>query len=162
MRASCRIKSLPSALALLAGLSIAAGGLAQMREPPATDLSVHVQVQGSPPRFEPARIRVRPGQTVSVTIENHDTRGAHDWVLVQRGKVSQVRAYGATAGENPGGINYSPDILARTRSAAPGATATISFEAPDHPGEYPFISTVPQSPGGSPPLRGVLVVQALR
>ena len=67
--------------------------------------------------FEPAAIEVKPGQRVVVKFANVGPISPHDLSI-------------SSLGVNTGLLD-------------PGQEKVVSFQAPDRPGEYPFICTVP-------------------
>lgn len=111
-------------------------------------------------RFEVQWLTARAGQPLEVVFENTDAvprnvvlvaPGARETVLAEAAKLSlnQSDAEGRVF------VPKHQGVLAATKLLAPGERQVLKLNAPDKPGRYEFVCTVPGSPGG---LRATLEV----
>lgn len=102
---------------------------------------------------------VQAGKPVQVVLDNEDAM-PHNFVLTLPGKMHEVDAAGAAIvptgaeGEHPF-VPNSPNVVQATTLVQPDESATISFTAPEKPGEYPFLCTFP---GHAVRMYGIMLV----
>lgn len=103
-------------------------------------------------RFNINRFEVKSGQMVRLTLRHTGSLPAqamgHNVVILKAGNV--YYEFGADVGENGGsGTNsFVPEVLrdrviAFTKMIGGGESTTVEFQAPETPGEYPFLCTFP-------------------
>lgn len=111
---------------------------------------------GNTMSYDTAKLTVRAGQTVHLTLKNQatDATMSHNWVLTKPGTQDAVAAEAQKAGEAAGFIPLVADVLAHTPQVKPGQTGEVSFTAPE-PGSYPYLCT---NPGHAQSMKGVLTV----
>ncbi len=115
------------------------------------DRQVHLRIvreRSGKLRFEPSTLRVYVGQMIDLTVTNPAGEAAVPctWYLALPHRVSEVEVYGEQAGVDPGGATgYTPYFLARTSPIEPGSSRSVAFEAPETPGEYPYLCSGPQA-----------------
>lgn len=136
-------------------------------EPPAwsgqPDETLVVKTLPGMMRYDLADLAVAPGARVKLTLENPDDL-QHNLVLLKadpRDKDGQKFAQDTwLLGEKVVATGWvprdHPRILAASALLNPGASETLYFVAPDEPGDYPFVCTVP---GHSLLMRGILQVR---
>lgn len=120
--------------------------------------TLKIGTEGNSLAFNPKTLSVKANQQVTLIFSNNATSDSgmfHNWVLVNPEKDSEIANSGVQAGSEHHYIIDSPDIIAHTRIVDPGKSETIHFTAPQSPGDYPFICTVP---GHYPSLKGTLKV----
>lgn len=116
-------------------------------------------------RFNIDRFEVNAGQMVRLTLEHVGVLPAaamgHSVVILQQGE--DYMEFGADVGEHGGGMHddYVPEelrhrVIAFTAMIGGGETATVEFQAPEEPGEYPFLCPFP---GHFAQMNGVMVVE---
>ncbi len=95
---------------------------------------------------------VKPGQKVKLTLVNPEesvTRQPHNVLIVKPGTKDTVGMAANLGLSDPeflttkNAIPESEDILFASSLVQPGAEETIEFDAPDEPGDYPYICTYP-------------------
>ena len=98
-------------------------------------------------RFDPEELVVAPGAKVTLVFQNTDEM-QHNWVLCKPVPgitlivAQKAWALGAQAMQK----QFVPDdeaILLHSRILNPQETETVIFTAPDKPGDYPFVCTMP-------------------
>ncbi|WP_246000859.1 plastocyanin/azurin family copper-binding protein [Pontibacter diazotrophicus] len=109
-----------------------------------SDITINV---GTKPglKFDPSQIRVKAGSKVKVVFHNNDDM-LHNFVLVLPGTAIEVGEMAMKLGLEGQEKNYIPQtdkLLYHTKLLQPGETDAIYFEAPDEPGDYTFVCTVP-------------------
>lgn len=103
-------------------------------------------------RYSINRFEVKPGQMVRLTLHHVGSLPAqamgHNVVILKAGNV--YYEFGADVGENGGSAanNFVPEalrdrVIAFTKMIGGGESATVEFQAPEEPGEYPFLCTFP-------------------
>lgn len=100
-------------------------------------------------RFSPDHITVAPGEKVRVTLVNKSHLPAsvmsHNWVLLKPG--TDAAAFDSAARSATGNAyipkSMSDRIIAHTAMIGGGHSDTITFTAPDKPGDYEYICTFP-------------------
>lgn len=120
-----------------------------------------ITISISSPRkaFKPGRIEALPSQNIELTLVNEaggNSKFVCDWVLSFPQAVTTVIASGMNSGIEAGDPVYNPAILAATPRVAPGESRKVIFEAPEEPGEYPFVCTVADH---WKEVKGILVVK---
>ena len=124
------------------------------------EMLINIDVKGTSPadvRFEPNRINLKKGAKVKLTLNNKiKTDGMYqNWVLVNLGSGQEVVNDAMAAGSDNDYIAHGRNVLVSSKLAAPGASVTVDFTAPDA-GSYNYISTFP---GNFPKMIGKLVVE---
>ncbi|MEO0795209.1 MAG: plastocyanin/azurin family copper-binding protein [Verrucomicrobiota bacterium] len=100
-------------------------------------------------RYDKMLLEVPAGQKITLTLVNEGRMPkeamAHNLVILKLGK--DVNAYVAEAifSDESDYIpaNYADWVVAHTKMLGAGESDTITFIAPDKPGEYPFVCTFP-------------------
>jgi azurin len=108
--------------------------------------------------FDKGSLTVPAGAEVHMKFTNHSnmTTLPHNWVLVKPGTEASVAAAGLKLGEPAGYLDMrDKDILANVPMAKQGESSEATFNAPEEPGKYPYICTVP---GHYMLMKGVLTV----
>ncbi len=109
--------------------------------------------------YDKATLTVKAGQSIELTFTNgaSSTSGlTHNVTFVKPGTEEQVANAGIQAGPDKGWTpTDSPMVVATTKLVNPGESQTITFQAPDTPGDYPYICTFP---GHWVTMKGVLKV----
>lgn len=111
-------------------------------------------------QFATTKLTAKAGERLSLTLGNPDVL-PHNWALLAPGSFEKVGDLANKIISDPNGParHYVPDIpevLAWTDMVAPGRDFTIHFDAPKHPGEYPYICTFP---GHWMVMKGMLTVE---
>lgn len=99
-------------------------------------------------RYDLPYFAVQAGKSVQVILENHDLM-PHNIVFTVPGALKEVAQLGLEAGPNNGwkGLQYVPEsdkVLHATQMVQPDQQARLTFNAPEVPGEYPYVCTFPQ------------------
>jgi len=100
-------------------------------------------------RFSTEQITVKPGEEVTIKLTNSTKLPAsamsHNWLLLTAGADAKaVDEAAAKAKDNayvPAG--KSDQILAHTGLVGGGESDTVTFTAPEEPGDYEYICTFP-------------------
>jgi azurin len=110
----------------------------------------HVELQiasvGNTMTFDKTSLSVPAGAEVHLVFKNNATMTVlpHNWMLVKPGTEASVAAAGLKLGEMAGYFDVNDkDILAHTPLTKPGESSEVTFIAPEQPGKYPYICTVP-------------------
>lgn len=150
------------ALPILLGAVFVVAGCGPKKEPAAA--AVEAIIRGNEQmQYDVKSIHARPGQTVRVTLQNvgtlPKTAMAHNFVLLD-GTVPPENFI--EAGKSHADTEYADpamrsNVLAMTRLLGPGEIQTISFKAPEKPGEYPYVCTFPAHFAAG--MRGILTVE---
>lgn len=98
-------------------------------------------------RYDKPYFAVEAGRAVQIILYNDDLM-PHNLVITAPGRMREI---GQTASKMPqdpaaGDKQYvpaSPHVLASTPLIAPGQTVRLTFNAPQEPGEYPYVCTFP-------------------
>lgn len=147
-------------------LFVSAIALPSRAEPPAwsgsPDASLTVKTLPGMMRYDQNELTAEPGAKIKLTIENPDDL-QHNFVLLKadpKDKDGQKFAQDTwMLGEKVVATGWvpvgNPRILAASALLNPAASEALYFVAPEEPGEYPYVCTVP---GHSLLMRGVLKV----
>jgi putative membrane-bound dehydrogenase-like protein len=111
-------------------------------------------------KFDTGEITAKAGEKIRILFTNTD-KLEHNLVILKPGSLAKVGALADAMVNSPDARqrNYvpdSPDVLFRTPVVNPADNATLSFTAPDKPGNYPFACLVP---GHWRAMQGILVVK---
>jgi uncharacterized cupredoxin-like copper-binding protein len=96
-------------------------------------------------KFSPSQFQVRAGSKVEVVFNNNDDM-LHNFVVVIQGTAVEVGEMAMKLGLEGQEKNYIPEtpkILYYTNILQPHSSETIYFLAPDKPGDYTFVCTIP-------------------
>lgn len=137
-------------ITLLAVTLTACGGADA--EPPADEATtdsgaVTLTPVGNTMEFKKTEFTVKAGQSVTLTFENTATSPAmeHNVVVLNAASNDVINRVGQAA-LSAASNQYIPEddaVLASTDLAKPGETVSVTFTAPDTPGEYAYICTFP-------------------
>ena len=99
-------------------------------------------------RFEPRELSVRAGARVALRVTNADPSLPHNFVLVQSEQLQKIgegsmKLAGTPEGASRHYVIDDPGVLALSPMLAPGNSYTVYFNAPDKPGNYPYLCTYP-------------------
>lgn len=98
-------------------------------------------------RFDPPRLKVNPGDEVTINLENADsTHQMHNFLVVRPGTRGDVVTQALGMGETGPAKQFvpeSPAILAHSDLLAPDKTQSLTFTMPDEAGVYPYVCTFP-------------------
>lgn len=95
--------------------------------------------------FDSKQIQVKAGSKVMVVFQNTDDM-LHNFVVVQPGTAIEVGTMAMELGLEGQQKHYIPDsdkVLYHTQLLQPNTMDTIYFIAPDQPGDYTYVCTVP-------------------
>lgn len=146
---------LRSTLALLFVVTFAAcgggddnGANGDAQSTSASDGQITLTPVGNQMEFEQTEFTVEPGQEVEVTFENTATSPAmeHNVLFLNTNDDAVVNRVGQAALNAGAEAEYVPEddaIIAATDVAKPGETVTVTFTAPEEPGEYTYVCTFP-------------------
>jgi len=96
-------------------------------------------------KFNPEQFQVKAGSKVQVIFNNNDDM-LHNFVIVIMGSAIQVGETAMKLGLQGQEKNYIPDtpkVLFHTYLLQPHASESIFFIAPEKPGDYTYVCTVP-------------------
>lgn len=120
--------------------------------------SVSLEIQTQPGlKYDKTELRVAARSEVRLKFVNPDDM-QHNLVITKMGTSETVGQAALQMGLNGPGNHYIPensDILFHTSLLEPDSEETIYFVAPEEPGRYEYVCTVP---GHATVMRGVLVV----
>ncbi|MEM8954089.1 MAG: DUF6797 domain-containing protein [Verrucomicrobiota bacterium] len=111
-------------------------------------------------RFDTTDFKVAPGERISLTFDNQDTI-PHNLVIIKPGTTQTVGELSNQLMTDPTAyekhyIPDSSDVLHHTRIIEHSKKHTIHFNAPEIPGQYPYICTFP---GHWMIMKGVMIVE---
>lgn len=109
-------------------------------------------------QYNKTELQVKAGSRVSLRFVNPDDM-QHNFVITKVGTSESVGQTALQMGLSGPGNHYIPvssDILFHTSLLEPDSEETIYFVAPDQPGKYEYVCTVP---GHATIMRGLLVVE---
>jgi len=96
-------------------------------------------------KYDKELIEIPAGSKVKLTLNNPDDM-QHNLLIVEPGELATVGKLAADLGLEGTATGYIPDtdlVLFHTKLLEPETSESIYFEAPDKPGDYPFVCTVP-------------------
>lgn len=96
-------------------------------------------------KFNPEQFQVKAGSRIKVVFHNNDDM-LHNFVVVLPGTAIDVGEQAIKLGLDGLELNYIPNtekVLHYTTLLQPELTQTIYFTAPDKPGDYTYVCTVP-------------------
>lgn len=146
----------PSIVTLALGL-FAAAHSASAAEPRVIEITGNDMM-----KYSVTEITAKPGEALEVKMSNAGQvpkqAMAHNWVLLKPMNDTEIASFaGAAVAKAP---DYIPDdksaILAHTKMLGPKESDKVDFNAPEKPGEYPYICTFP---GHFVSMRGKLIVK---
>lgn len=111
-------------------------------------------------KYDKASFKVKAGSQVTIDFENPDFM-QHNLVIGQKGSFDAIGEAADALARDPKGAeqNYVPKIpqvIAATRLVDPEGRESLVFVAPNEPGEYPFVCTVP---GHWRIMNGIMIVE---
>jgi len=114
------------------------------------DLDVRVIAIGTVPErmiFDKERIAIAAGKPVEFRFSNSDNM-PHNFAITLPGALVEVGELAEATGTEPGAVarHYIPNsekILLASRLLEPGERQTLTFDAPEAPGVYPYVCTYP-------------------
>lgn len=108
--------------------------------------------------FDKTSFEAAPGSTVTLTLKHTGTSPAmqHNVIVTKPGTDAEVSTAGMAAGPDKNYVPENPNIIASTKLVKPGESVTVTFKAPDQPGEYPYLCSFP---GHYPLMKGVMSVK---
>ena len=121
-----------------------------------------LRIQAAPElQFAPKRLEVNAGAQVKLIFSNPDVM-LHNWLLGKPGSAEEIGEFAdkmaSTAdGFQKGYIPESDKILLSSKLLSPNESQEIEFQAPDQPGDYPYLCTFP---GHWRMMQGILTVKA--
>ncbi len=153
---------------VLAGLAVVASIVAACAPkdpsaPPAgfaiVDHDIRLGVVPALMRYDIEKFTVRPASKVKLTLTNNDSM-QHNFILCRAsaGAVDRVAKAAIALGEGASARDFVPDhqdVIVHTRALLPAEEQSIWFRAPQAPGAYPYVCTLP---GHSFSMRGVMMV----
>ncbi|WP_161890463.1 PVC-type heme-binding CxxCH protein [Pontibacter russatus] len=109
--------------------------------------TVSIRVVEHEMKFDKESFTVKAGQKVTLNFSNPDFM-QHNFVLIMPGTLEEVGKAADALARDPKGAekNYVPNtsqVIVATPLVDPQGRETLVFTAPDKPGEYPFVCTVP-------------------
>ncbi|HEV2095885.1 MAG TPA: plastocyanin/azurin family copper-binding protein [Chthoniobacterales bacterium] len=111
-----------------------------------------VQIQADDKmRFDVTAFEAKPGQKISVTLKNVGTTPklsmGHNFLMLDRSVNEQNVTKFLDAASTEASHDYVPpsskEVLAHTKLLGPGETDTVTFNAPQIPGEYLYLCSFP-------------------
>ncbi|MFH5832160.1 PVC-type heme-binding CxxCH protein [Halalkalibaculum sp. DA384] len=98
-------------------------------------------------KYDIEEFSVEAGQQVEIVFENTDFM-QHNLLIVEPGALQKVGEAADDLAADPEGsdLQYVPDmpeVLHATNLVNPNQTITLSFTAPEDPGDYPYVCTFP-------------------
>lgn len=98
-------------------------------------------------RFDQEQLVVEAGKPVIITLQNDDAM-PHNLAVLRPGTLKEIGTAAEKMSPTPDsqGRLYVPDsanVLHATRLVPPGQKLQLSFNAPDQPGDYPYVCTFP-------------------
>jgi putative membrane-bound dehydrogenase-like protein len=112
-----------------------------------TPVTINLKVIEHEMKFDKKTFTVKAGQKVTIRFTNPDFM-QHNLLVAKPGSLEKVGTAADLLAREPNAIalNYVPkmsEILYATELVSPEGNATLVFIAPDKPGDYPFLCTVP-------------------
>lgn len=118
-------------------------------------IDVKISTNGEKLEFSPAKFTVKSGEKVTVNFTNKSTSMEHNLVVGKIGTADKIAQDSIAAGA-PNWTSAGPEVIKSTSMLKPSKSETISFDAPNEKGAYPFICTFP---GHGALMRGVMTVK---
>lgn len=123
-------------------------------------VTINLKVIEHEMKFDKKTFTVKAGQKVTIRFTNPDFM-QHNLLIAEIGSLEKVGAAADLLAREPNAVamNYVPkipEVLQSTALVSPEGNATLVFIAPEKPGEYPFLCTVP---GHWRIMNGVMKVQ---
>ena len=111
-------------------------------------------------KFDIEEFTVKAGQRVVLNLENPDFM-QHNLVISEPGSFEIVGEAADLLARDPKGAELEyvpqiPEVIIATTLVDPNGKTTIVFDAPDEPGEYPYVCTVP---GHWRLMNGIMIVE---
>jgi uncharacterized protein len=126
-----------------------AGNVASADDAAQDDVDVVIELGVKPDvlQFDKTELRAEAGQTVRVVFTNTDHM-EHNLVFIMPGSRARVGQLADELAVSPQGreqhyVPDTPDVWASTPVLEPSATYELTFTAPEEPGEYTFVCTIP-------------------
>ncbi|GAB3679477.1 azurin [Salinisphaera aquimarina] len=100
-------------------------------------------------KFSKESITVKPGEKVTIKLSNNSklpaAAMAHNWVLLKADANPQKFDEAAVNAKDSDYIpsDMSDQVIAHTGLVAGGSSDTVTFTAPDKPGDYTYICSFP-------------------
>ena len=118
-----------------------------MKKGTGTPVTINLKVIEHEMKFDKKTFIVKAGQKVTIRFTNPDFM-QHNLLLATPGSLEKVGAAADLLAREANAIalNYVPkmtEILYSTELVSPEGNATLEFIAPEKPGDYPFLCTVP-------------------
>lgn len=112
-----------------------------------SDKAIHIRVIKNQMKYDLKTFEVQAGKPVEIIFENPDFM-QHNLVITRPGALETVGRAADKLASDPKGAEKSyvpemPEVLFSTKLVNPQQTVTLSFVAPDKPGDYPFVCTFP-------------------
>ncbi|MEZ6062812.1 MAG: plastocyanin/azurin family copper-binding protein [Planctomycetaceae bacterium] len=109
---------------------------------------VRIQTVEEEMRYDTTVFAVEAGRPVQIVLFNEDLM-PHNFVITRPDTMKDVALAGAALGTNPGlnGQLYvpdTPDVMYAMKMVNAGQHESLTFTAPDEPGEYPYVCTFPR------------------
>jgi putative membrane-bound dehydrogenase-like protein len=110
-------------------------------------VTINLKVIEHEMKFDKKTFTVKAGQKVTIRFTNPDFM-QHNLLITAIGSLEKVGTAADLMAREPNALslNYVPkmsEVLHATALVSPEGNATLVFIAPDKPGEYPFLCTVP-------------------
>ncbi len=129
-------------------LLFSVSGCSRAPEAPPKTVEIHA---GDKMRFDVTAFEAKPGQKISVTLKNVGTTPkfsmGHNFIMLDRsvnvGNVSTFLDKASTEAAHDYVPPDSKDVLAHTKLLGPGESDTVTFNAPQIPGEYLYLCSFP-------------------
>lgn len=142
-------------LALATSLAAATGSASATPFPP--EKTITITPEGNQMKFAETKITVQPGQRVKLVFNNTATSPAmrHNVVVLNTSDQKVIKRVGQAAVSASNYVPDDPAVLAATDVAKPGETTTVTFTAPETPGQYDYVCTFP---GHYVSMQGTMIV----
>jgi azurin len=98
-------------------------------------------------KYDLSEFVVKAGETVTLVFENNDFM-QHNLLILAEGSLEKVGKAADEIAQDPSAADSSyipkmPEVLQATKLVNPNEKVTLTFTAPDTPGEYPYVCTFP-------------------
>jgi putative membrane-bound dehydrogenase-like protein len=120
---------------------------AEVKKGKGNPVTINLKVIEHEMKFDKKSFTVKPGQKVTLRFTNPDFM-QHNLLIAAPGSLEKVGNAADILAREPNALelNYVPkmrEILHATELVSPEGNATLVFIAPEQPGEYPYLCTVP-------------------